>query len=458
MKRRILSILLILALALSLLPFGVFAEESESSSQPVDEALLRSAENARPVTDPEAVAELLAMREKAGGSRSAASRAMRGTYSPYYCNLRYIAQCLQSSGAYSSGSYAWGDIFEEGGVEYFVSIIYTPSDHELLFAADATGSFGTLYDFLIYDLSNGTLEDGTVLYYWDTGSTTYSGYSYLDPSDFTEDSSLLVYYYDLPSSMGQDFADAVVGLLNIGLICWNNFTGTYCEMTMGDIGFTSYYAPTDCIAPTHDFRVASSSGNITKYVCKLCGFTYTSYYLPTDLPFADVEYSDYFYEPVKWAVNNGITNGTDYYTFAPEEPCTRGQIVTFLWRTAGCPSPSSYYNPFKDVKPSDYYYDAVLWAVEKGVTNGVDYGRFGPNESCTRGQVVTFLYRYCGCPGIQASASFVDIYPWEYYFDAVLWAATLGITNGSGYNTFSPDESCTRGQIVTFLYRAYPAF
>ena len=176
----------------------------------------------------------------------------------------------------------------------------------------------------------------------------------------------------------------------------------------------------------------------------------------TAMVFSDVPSGEYFYQPVHWAVNHTpqITNGTSPTTFSPNANCTRGQIVTFLWRAKGQPEPQRTDNPFVDVKPSDYYYKAVLWAVEQGITNGTDATHFSPNASCTRGQAVTFLWRAEGKPAQSGGAnSFTDVKPGQYYYDAVLWAVKNGITNGTSPTTFSPGSPCTRGQIVTFLYR-----
>ncbi|MBR3423182.1 MAG: S-layer homology domain-containing protein, partial [Clostridia bacterium] len=171
-------------------------------------------------------------------------------------------------------------------------------------------------------------------------------------------------------------------------------------------------------------------------------------------PFDDVKSNDYFYDAVLWAVENGITNGTSATKFSPGAGCTRGQVVTFLWRASGEPEPTSSKNPFKDVKSNDYFYKAVLWAVEKGITNGTDKNHFSPIATCTRGQIVTFLWRSSGSPSAgSASNPFSDIKKTDYFYDAVLWAVSRGITNGTDKTHFSPSDTCTRGQVVTFLYR-----
>ena len=176
-------------------------------------------------------------------------------------------------------------------------------------------------------------------------------------------------------------------------------------------------------------------------------------------PFTDVSESAYYYDAVLWAVNHDpqITNGTSATTFSPDAPCTRGQVVTFLWRASGCPTPKSTSNPFRDVKTTDYYYTAVLWAAENGITTGTSATTFSPNDPCTRAHVVTFLWRAQKEPTpASANNPFNDVASGQYYTTAVLWAVghTPQITNGTSATTFSPNATCTRGQIVTFLYRA----
>lgn len=171
--------------------------------------------------------------------------------------------------------------------------------------------------------------------------------------------------------------------------------------------------------------------------------------------FTDVPSDAYYADAVLWAVKNEVTTGTSSTTFSPEDPCTRAQAVTFLWRAAGCPEPEGARNPFTDVGSGDYYHDAVLWAVEQGITTGTSDTTFSPNDTCTRAQIVTFLHRSEGCPDIGAYITFIDVPLNEYYADAVSWAATLGITTGTSRTHFSPNIPCTRGQIVTFLHRTY---
>ena len=171
-------------------------------------------------------------------------------------------------------------------------------------------------------------------------------------------------------------------------------------------------------------------------------------------PFIDVPDDAYYRDAVIWAAENGITTGTSATTFDPNGVCTRAQAVTFLWRVAGKPAPESSTMPFVDVAPNAYYYNAVLWAVENGITKGTSSTTFSPDQYCTRAQIVTFLWRANDEPVSGTVNPFVDVAANAYYVDAVLWAVKNGITNGTSATTFSPDASCTRAQIVTFLYRA----
>ena len=170
-------------------------------------------------------------------------------------------------------------------------------------------------------------------------------------------------------------------------------------------------------------------------------------------PFADVPASEYYYDAVLWAVEKGVTSGTDANHFSPDAQCTRAQVATFLWRALGKPE-SSGSCPFTDVKSNQYYYSAVLWAVQAGVTVGTSDTTFSPEDVVTRAQFVTFLWRSLGKPASSGEAGFTDVKAGQYYYDAVLWAAGAGVTAGTGAGCFSPDQKCLRSQTVTFLYRA----
>ena len=172
--------------------------------------------------------------------------------------------------------------------------------------------------------------------------------------------------------------------------------------------------------------------------------------------FYDVKASDYYYDAVKWAVGQGVTKGTGNNMFSPSKGCTRAEIVTFLWRAAGSKAPKSYSNRFTDVSSgmgSDFY-NAILWAVGEGITTGTSTTTFSPNATCTRGQIVTFLHRYQKTPGGYYANSFKDVKSGDYCYNAVIWAYGSGVAKGTSNTTFSPNATCTRGDAVTFLYRA----
>ena len=169
--------------------------------------------------------------------------------------------------------------------------------------------------------------------------------------------------------------------------------------------------------------------------------------------FVDVATGSYYEDAVDWAVENGITKGTDDTHFSPDGICTRAQAVTFLWRTAGSPKPETRTMPFTDVPAGSYYYDAVLWAVENGITEGTSDTTFSPNSTCTRAQIVAFLWRSEKSPAAGSRNPFADVKSTAYYADAVLWAVENDITKGTTNTTFSPNADCTRAQIVTFLWR-----
>ena len=236
--------------------------------------------------------------------------------------------------------------------------------------------------------------------------------------------------------------------------------GTTIVKVQKSVGATidlTQYAPT---RTGYDFAGWYSDKGLTRAVTsvKLTGDTtvyakWTEQTVAPSAPFTDVKSGDYFFDAVLWATQKGITSGTSATTFAPDAACTRAQTVTFLWRAMGSPAPTTAVSPFADVTTADYYHDAVLWAVEKGITNGTSDTTFSPNDTVTRAQVATFLWRMAGSSTVAGQCPFTDVDAAAYYHDAVLWAMEKGVTNGTSDTTFSPDQSCTRGQIVTFLYR-----
>ena len=219
---------------------------------------------------------------------------------------------------------------------------------------------------------------------------------------------------------------------------------------------------TDRVAPAHswDNGVVAKAPTATEkgvrlFTCTVCGAYRTEDIDPVQptVSFRDVTKGDYFYDSVNWAVQNGITQGVGDNLFDPNGNCTRGQAVTFLYRAAGSP-PVSGASTFRDVARGDYFYNAVIWAVQNGITQGVGDGLFDPNGACTRAHIVTFLHRSHQNPSPRgANAPFWDVEPDGWYTKPVIWAVENGITQGTGNGAFSPEDTCTRAQIVTFLYR-----
>ena len=220
------------------------------------------------------------------------------------------------------------------------------------------------------------------------------------------------------------------------------------------------------ITPDKDYAVANvkidgkSIGAVKSYTFENVRRTHTIEVIfmkangnPQTGVFVDVATGSYYEDAVDWAVENGITKGTDDTHFSPDGICTRAQAVTFLWRAAGSPKPETRTMPFTDVPAGSYYYDAVLWAVENGITKGTSDTTFSPNMTCTRAQIVTFLWRSEKSPAAGTANPFADVKSTAYYADAVLWAVKEDITKGTTNTTFSPDADCTRAQIVTFLWR-----
>ena len=232
-------------------------------------------------------------------------------------------------------------------------------------------------------------------------------------------------------------------------------TTNYNQTALSDVAFrASSYAKTGTTAyiPFTMYVRTSTNGTATRQVTGTVAVR-----IAQTMNFTDVKAGDYFYDSVKWAVGQKITNGTSATTFSPYKTCTRAEIVTFLWRAAGSPTPTSSRNPFTDVKSSmgSDFYNAILWASQKGITAGTTSTTFSPNATCTRAQIVTFLYRYAGKPSGNYSNPFNDVNQTEHsaYYSAILWAVGKGITTGTTASTFSPSATCNRAEAVTFLYR-----
>lgn len=208
----------------------------------------------------------------------------------------------------------------------------------------------------------------------------------------------------------------------------------------------------------HTVQVVFSNGETKAYTIHPDGQKEPAYTPSAASPFRDVTTSaSWYYTPVIWAVERGVTQGATETIFDPDGTCTRAQAVTFLWRAAGNPEPASRYSPFLDVADRNaYYFKAVLWAYENGITAGTDAAHFSPDGACARAEIVTFLHRMEGLPKV-AGSRFRDVTAGAFYYDAVQWAAACGVTSGTSETAFSPDNTCTRAEIVTFLYRNFVA-
>ena len=227
-------------------------------------------------------------------------------------------------------------------------------------------------------------------------------------------------------------------------VYWMSSDDNIISVSYDDNGNCAVYAKNEGTAFV--YAVAADSG-----YAKCCSVT-----VSWRNPFDDVKEGKYYYKPILWAYYHipQVTSGTSETTFSPNDTCTRAQIVTFLWKVAGSPEPTTTNNPFSDVKADKYYYKAVLWAAETGITSGSSNTTFSPKDGCTRAQVVTFLWRFAGSPEPNMKTNpFVDVPVGKYYEKAVMWAAEKGITAGTSETTFSPHNTCARAQIVTFLYK-----
>lgn len=230
----------------------------------------------------------------------------------------------------------------------------------------------------------------------------------------------------------------------------HSYTAAVTAPTCTAAGYTTY----TCSVCNDSYKGSYTDSLGHSYVggvCTRCGAKDPDY--KPAVSFVDVPSDAFYANAVKWAVENEITTGVGNNRFDPNGQCTRGQVVTFLWRAAGKPTVSANVS-FSDVQPGAFYYEAVKWAVANGITTGIGGNRFAPNDTCTRGQVVTFLHRVENSPGVSSVSSFADVPSTAFYYNAVNWAVANGITKGTGNGRFSPNDTCTRAQVVTFLYRA----
>lgn len=282
------------------------------------------------------------------------------------------------------------------------------------------------------------------------GSITVTIGNYLDDTTRTETIHLAV-----PCAPGPE----PTVLLPEG--CTEEGLAGYCCPGYG-INCDSYFDPFSLPATGHELfsvsqfveKPTATKPGLGMGTCKKCGFIGVEQVL--DPIFCDVLPDDYYSDPLDYCYGKGWVNGATDDTFEPWSTCLRSQVVTFLWRAAGCPESSILVNPFKDVTEQDYYYKAVLWALEKGITTGTETGIFSPHMKCTRSEVVTFLWRAFGQPETEGTENpFTDVKSGSWYEQSALWALEKGITTGTAAGQFSPHEVCSRAQIVTFLYRAY---
>lgn len=252
-------------------------------------------------------------------------------------------------------------------------------------------------------------------------------------------------------------ADSVVGLGSASTDAQGAATVSIPVGTLANGTYNAYIFKNEdgTVAASAEFEVKDSNGGNSGGSSgggSSSGSNNAGNTAPVPGGFKDVAKGSYYYEPVNWAVNKKITTGASTDTFAPNEPCTRAQMVTFLWRAAGSPAAATS-TTFGDVPQYEYYAQAVSWAASVGITTGTGNWSFSPSAPCTRGQMATFLYRYSKSPQVSGDMPFVDVAGSSYYSDAVLWAYKSGVTTGITANMYHPNDTCTRGQMVTFLYR-----
>lgn len=302
------------------------------------------------------------------------------------------------------------------------------------------------YPIFVYDAtgvgkSNLTLQNVTLyaLYAWDNDFPVRAIYT--DGDLTVKDSTLNLMSTDCGIDTGNmTVANSTIYIYtsNCALRCYN--------------GKLAIQSPARILGPVNGARICTLDGD--QFICDSDGDILNSAII--GVPFSDVQNGSYYSNSVYWALASGITTGTSPTTFNPNKTCTRAEAVTFIYRMGGEPEPEVPALPFRDVPVSAYYYDAVRFSVEFGITNGTSPTSFSPNAPCTRAQIITFLWRACGCPEpIASSCAFTDIEVNSFYYDAMMWATQNDITNGTSPTTFSPNAPCTRAQIVTLLHRIY---
>lgn len=375
---------------------------------------------------------------------------LRWQYGGWYCDISYYTR---SDVCYITFTYTvtyYTTDIQEEEMDTAVESVLTQlnlgskTDYEKI-----TSIYDYICDNVVYDYDN--LGDSS----YDLKYTAYA--ALVNKTSVCQGYAVL--FYRLSLELGID-ARVISGIGNGGAHGWNivQLRGKYYDIdATWDAGSSTYRYFLRCennfAGHTRDDEYTTDTFN-NNYPMAEQDYQPVKEDTSSENPFIDVKESDFFFEPVLWAYGNGITNGQDETHFQPYGTCTRAQVMTFLWRYKGEPEPTIE-NPFVDIKTTDYYYKAVLWAYENGITTGKDETHFQPEATVTRIQFVTFLWRDAGEPEPTVENPFVDIPTGHYYTTAVLWAYENGITTGKDGTHFRPETGCTRGQVVTFMYRAY---
>lgn len=368
---------------------------------------------------------------------------------------------------------------KENGTVYYYEAAVTMADNKYY------ATFTVTHGFSDFTLMAEETRVATVNYYTTGSAVSQKTYSITDVGTALPTSTKADYAFNGWTFTGltgtytklPDLWVATTGTESFAKTATASFTYNGGSGSVGSGSISSYALTFNTNGGSAIAAVTKTSGetvDLTSYVPTRDSYTFAGWYSDSALTtqvtsikltanttvyakwaanlFADVNADAYYYNAVLWAVDKGITQGATATTFAPGAPCTRAQVVTFLWRAMGSPTLTTTVNPFTDVSADTYYYNAVLWAVEKGITTGTTETTFSPDATVTRSQVVTFLWRAAGSPTATDASTFTDVDAGAYYANAIAWAVEKAITNGTSETTFSPMANCTRGQIITFLY------
>ena len=466
MKKKVLALILVLCMALSMLPMTAFAAQSQPAVKTAPVAPLNLMETLSDLT-PQASYRV----SLTGGSHGqtemlVSSPAAAGSEVYFLANPDdgYLAEVYVSgidpSELFYYGFDIWAFIMPSNKVSIEVKYVaVSGSSHKVTLNASKGGQ-------AILDRTSAKENESVYLAVRpDSGSTfvpeQHVSVTYGDMYYLYEDEG--VHYYEL-------FMPNRDVTITVTFVLPSNPITVTVETGLGGRASTnvSQARPGDAVTltctPDEGYRVAQVTG-VQKITDNGNGtYTFTMpdkavklsvLFLRNDNPFLDVNETHYFYAPVLWAAKSGITSGVDPTHFGPAQPCTRAQVVTFLWSAAGKPAPTLTENPFTDVPSGAWFEAPVLWAVEKGITSGTSATTFGPGEPCTRAQVVTFLYSNADKPAVTTENPFTDVPAGAWFETPVLWALENGITSGTSATTFGPGAQCLRAQVVTFLYAAF---